>query len=65
MFFFLAEPGMSHLKTGGKCSFSDQNIRFSDLFLACVLVFSFLVLLSFTGGLQKTKCFATIPRVEV
>ena len=27
--------------------------------------FSFLVLFIFTGGLQKTKLFATIPRVEM
>ena len=38
---------------------------FSSLFLACFLVFRFLVLFIFTGGLQKTKFFATIPRVEV
>ena len=37
----------------------------SSLFLACFLVFSFLVLFIFTGGLQKTKFLATIPRVEM
>ena len=30
-----------------------------------VWIFSFLVLFIFTGGLQKTKCLATIPRVEM
>ena len=35
-------------------------------FLACFfLFFSCLVLFIFTGGLQKTKLFATIPRVEM
>ena len=31
----------------------------------CFVVFSFLVLFIFTGGLQKAKLFATIPRVEM
>ena len=39
--------------------------RYSSLFLACFLVFVFLVLFIFTGNLQKTMCFTTIPRVEM
>ena len=33
--------------------------------LGMFFVFSFLVLFIFTGGLQKTKFFATIPRVDM
>ena len=39
--------------------------HFGFLGMFFVGFFSCLVLFIFTGGLQKTKCFATIPRVEM
>ena len=37
----------------------------ASLFLALGMFCFFLVLFIVTGGLQKTKLFATIPRVEM
>ena len=58
--------GKQKLRMGMHGAAFKETTRDAALFLACFLFFfSFLVLCIFTGGLQKTKFFATIPRVEM
>ena len=43
----------------------NQTVHYFTVLGMVFWFFSFLVLFIFTGGLQKTKFFVTIPRVEM